>query len=233
MAEAVRLGIVVRPPHVNFSGEAFTLAEYRIGSIGVWKEAASARTSRRIGERAIGRGRDNAPRTMRHAIAILYMGLGQVRDLRHSAHRGTSCWTRPRRIHRAARSAEAGGAAAKEIDHLIRCGALDGLAESRAVLLAEVEEIRHVSAAQMTFDFARPEVPAETPRQRWDWEAELLGLPVSAFADPLALVRERLPAHLPWPSWPAPAAGRSRQQASGCRAGRAAPASSWAMAAPS
>ena len=32
-------------------------------------------------------------------------------------------------------------------------------------------------------------------RQRWDWEVELLGLPVSAFADPLALVRERLPAH--------------------------------------
>ena len=27
MAEAVRLGIAVRPPHVNFSGEAFTLDE--------------------------------------------------------------------------------------------------------------------------------------------------------------------------------------------------------------
>ncbi len=49
----------------------------------------------------------------------------------------------------------------------------------------------------MTFDFASAEVPPETLRQRWDWEGELLGLPVSAFADPLALVRERLPVHTP------------------------------------
>ena len=55
---------------------------------------------------------------------------------------------------------------------------------------------RH-SAGQLAFAFERPRVPAETLRQRWDWEAELLGLPVSAFADPLALVRDRLPPHVP------------------------------------
>ena len=85
----------------------------------------------------------------------------------------------------------------KEIDHLIRCGALDGLAESRAALLAEAGQISRGSAEQMTFNFAASHVPPETQRQCWDWEAELLGLPVSAFADPLALVREGLPAHTP------------------------------------
>jgi len=91
----------------------------------------------------------------------------------------------------------------REIEHLIRSGALDGLAASRAALLAEAQELRHGAASQMAFDFGRPAVAAETVRQRWDWETELLGLPVSALADPLALVRPRLPAHTPLRDLPA------------------------------
>ena len=129
--------------------------------------------------------------------STLFMGLGQVRDLRHAAiagilqERERAAFTGVRDLLRRV------DLRPKEIDHLIRCGALDGLAESRAALLAEAGQISRGSAEQMTFDFAAARRSPETLRQRWDWEAELLGLPVSAFADPLALVRERLPAHTP------------------------------------
>lgn len=129
--------------------------------------------------------------------SALFMGLGQVRDLRHTAiagilqERERAAFTGVRDLLRRV------DLRPKEIDHLIRCGALDGLAASRAALLAEAGQINRGSADQMAFDFAAPDVPPETLRQRWDWEAEVLGLPVSAFADPLALVREGLPPHTP------------------------------------
>lgn len=157
MAEAVRLGLDVRPPHVNFSAAAFRLVERR----------------------------------------VLYMGLGQVRDLRRSAVAEILA-ARAQRPFEGLRDLVARVTLrTKEVDHLVRCGALDGLATSRAALLHEAEEIGRHGAGQLAFAFERPNVPAETPRQRWDWEDELLGLPVSAFADPLALVRGRLPAHVP------------------------------------
>ncbi len=157
MAEAVRLGLDVRPPHVNFSAAAFSLIERQ----------------------------------------VLTMGLGQVRDLRRSAvdelldQRTQQPFTGLRDL------VQRVSLRSKEIDHLIRCGALDGLAPSRAALLDEAREIGRYSAGQLSFAFERPRVPPETLRQRWDWEDGLLGLPVSAFADPLALVRDRLPPHVP------------------------------------
>jgi DNA-directed DNA polymerase III PolC len=166
MAEAVRLGLTVRPPHINFSAEAFSLVEGRSGP-------------------------------------VLFMGLGQVRDLRRAAitairqERAAAAFSGLRDLLQRV------DLRPKEIEHLIRAGALDGLAPSRAALLAEAQEYRHGSASQMAFDFGRPVVPAETLRQRWDWETELLGLPVSALTDPLALVRARLPAHTPLTALPA------------------------------
>ena len=177
IAEAVRLGFAVRPPHVNFGEERFTL---RSPERGAW---------------SVERSSLDAPRSTLHAT--IFMGLGQVRDLRHTAitgilqERERAAFTGVRDLLRRV------DVRPKEIDHLIRCGALDGLAESRVALLAEAGQISRGSAEQMTFDFAAADVPPETLRQRWDWEVELLGLPVSAFADPLALVREHLPVHTP------------------------------------
>ncbi len=159
MAEAVRLGLAVRPPHVNHSGRRFSLG---------WE-----------GERG-----------------ILWMGLGQVRDLRRSSVRailaerqqGTFAGLRDllRRV----------SLQHKEADHLVQCGALDGLGESRMALLAEARQVQQAgSALQMTFPFARPEVQAESPAQRLAWERRLLGQPVSVH--PLAVVVDRLPTHLP------------------------------------
>jgi hypothetical protein len=173
----VRLGFAVRPPHVNFSGAAFSLANQRIN-----ESASSSFADSPFAD---------------SPFATLFMGLGQVRDLRRAAITGIlqeqerTAFTSVRDLLRRV------DLRPKEIEHLIRCGALDGLAKSRAALLAEAGQIHRGSAEQMTFDFASVDVPPETLRQRWDWEAELLGLPVSAFADPLALVRERLPAHTP------------------------------------
>jgi hypothetical protein len=166
MTEAVRLGIQVRPPHVNFSGTKFTLVpgEGRLGS--------------------------------------LYMGLGQVRDLRNSAAKAIGDARQQSAFLDLRDLLSRVDLQPKEIDHLIRCGALDGLDGSvdnfgsRNELLAEAELLRRRGGIdQLAFDFARPQPPAESLAQRWEWEQELLGLPVSALADPLALVRSTLPPH--------------------------------------
>jgi hypothetical protein len=84
----------------------------------------------------------------------------------------------------------------KEVTHLVQCGALDGLGESRAALLAETDEIRQAgSALQMTLGFTGPAVEPEPAAQRLAWERHLLGQPVSVH--PLEVVAGRLPPHLP------------------------------------
>lgn len=181
MAEAVRLGIAVRPPHVNFSGEAFGLTtDHRPLTV-----------------------EDKSSSIVHRPSSILYMGLGQVRDLRQAAV-AALVRERQRGAFRDLRDLlNRAPLRPKELDHLIRAGALDGLGESRAGLLAEAEAIRRSGgAAQMTFDFARPQVLSEPLAQRWAWETELLGLPVSALADPLALVKNRLPEHTPLAALP-------------------------------
>ncbi|MCU0510444.1 MAG: DNA polymerase III subunit alpha [Anaerolineae bacterium] len=130
----------------------------------------------------------------------LYMGLGQVRDLRNTAAAAIAA-ERARGIYTDLRDLLSRvDLQPKEVEHLVRSGALDGLrdAASRSALLAESDLLRRRGgAAQLAFDFARPDVEPESLAQRWAWEQELLGLPVSALADPLALVRERLPRHVP------------------------------------
>jgi hypothetical protein len=157
IAEAIRLGIPVRPPHVNNSRALFTLT---------------------VG-----------PKT-------LWMGLGQVRELRSASaeaiiqEREGGAYTGSRDLLSRVPLQP------KEITHLIQCGALDGLGSSRAALLSEAEDVRHAGSAwQMAFPFEEPEVPAETPEQRLAWEMELLGQPLSVH--PLDALRESLPAHLP------------------------------------
>lgn len=159
MAEAVRLGLAVRPPHVNHSGAHFTLN---------WE-----------GERG-----------------TLWMGLGQVRDLRQASVRTTISERRRQPFASVRDLAARVPLQHKELVHLIRCGALDGLGASRAALLAEaVEAERAGSTLQMAFDLGRQEVEPEPPAQRLAWEQQLLGQPVSVH--PLELLAGCLPEHLP------------------------------------
>ena len=158
MVEAVRLGLAVRPPHVNHSGPRFTLG---------WE-----------GEQG-----------------VLWMGLGQVRDLRRASSR-TIVTERHRQPFVDVRDLlRRVPLQHKEAVHLVQCGALDGLGGSRAALLAEAREIQQAgSALQMTFPFAQPQIAAESPAQRLAWERHLLGQPVSVH--PLEAVDAPLPEHL-------------------------------------
>ena len=155
MAEAVHLGIDVRPPHVNHSQRAFCLS---------WEA-----------ERP-----------------VLWMGLGQVRDLRRSA------------VHAIVAARECGpftglrdllqrvDLQAKEVRHLIECGALDGLGGSRPALLVEAREISRAGSARQLPLFEQNTLRGSCPEpdalsQRAAWERLLLGYPVSLLHQPLAL----------------------------------------------
>ena len=157
MAEAVRLGIVIRPPHINHSDRAFTLSYL-------------------------------SPPPEAHS-PVLWMGLGQIRDLRKSSVKAI-VESRDRRPFDSLQDlVERIPLQTKELTHLIQCGALDGLSPSRAALLAEAELIgRAGSAQQMAFAFTTAETPPESPAERMAWEQHILGFPVSLH--PLDLVEE-------------------------------------------
>jgi hypothetical protein len=76
----------------------------------------------------------------------------------------------------------------KEIQHLIRCGALEGLGKNRAMLLADSSHLaRAGSSRQLAFDFARQTgIAPDAPEERFQWELHILGLPVSVH--PLELI---------------------------------------------
>ncbi|MCL4870609.1 MAG: DNA polymerase III subunit alpha [Anaerolineae bacterium] len=160
IAEAQRLGIEVRPPHINHSGHRFTLA---------WEQ-----------------GRP-----------ILWMGLGQVRDLRHKS---IAAITQERARHPFASLRDLFSRVSlqkKEVTHLIQCGGLQGLGSSRSALLADWERIeRGGSAGQMSFLFHDAVVAyQESAEERLAWEKRLLGWPVSV--TPLDSMRERLGKAIP------------------------------------
>ncbi|MBX3058304.1 MAG: DNA polymerase III subunit alpha [Anaerolineae bacterium] len=161
IAEAQRLGIPVHPPHVNVSGRGFTLA---------------------------GGDLTGFQKPVRSGELHLWMGLGQIRDLRQSA---IEAIVAARPYHNLRDLLHKVPLQNKEIAHLIQCGALDGLAESRDALLAEAAEIERAgNVGQMAFGFGvGTAVPPESLAQRLEWETRLLGWPVSA--NPIALVKEQ------------------------------------------
>lgn len=147
IAEARRLGLTIRPPHVNYSRSRFAMRE-----------------------------KDENERP------ILWMGLGQVRDLRRSSimeivrRRETGPFTSARDLLQRVSLQE------KEIDHLVRCGALDGLGASRQALLAEVKDMQRTGSANQLNLFGQTmmRVPEAEPFvQQLRWERELLGWPMS------------------------------------------------------
>lgn len=155
MAEAIRLGMTVRPPHMNHSAAGFTLA---------WEAGQP----------------------------VLWMGLGQVRDVRHQTIReivaGQPFADLSDILSRVTLQD-------KEIDHLIRCGALDGLGEHRAALLAAATLARRAgSAQQMAFAFAQPPAMAESLAQQWAWEKRILGYPLHALQAWLPQLAAQVPA---------------------------------------
>jgi DNA polymerase III subunit alpha len=129
---------------------------------------------------------------------ILWMGLSWVRDLRRSTVRAIVAEREHGPFATLRDLAMRVPLQRKEREHLAQCGALDGLGESRAALLAEGADLgRAESALQLSFDLHLPAVEAETLAQRVDWERQVLGYPVSLLRAPLKLVEDRLPEHTP------------------------------------
>jgi len=162
MAEAVRLGIPVNPPHVNHSHKAFTLT-YQ-DSNGLSKNPT------------------------------LWMGLSQVRDLRRSSVQAIIAGREEQPFDDLLDLARRVPLQTKELQHLIQCGALDGLGTSRAALLADAELYNRAgSVGQITFSFVQKQTSRENAAQRLAWERHILGQPVSVH--PLDLI-ESLPTQL-------------------------------------
>jgi hypothetical protein len=89
----------------------------------------------------------------------------------------------------------------KELPHLIQCGALDGVGESRAALLAEAERMALAGGAgQLAFDFFQPPIVPDTAVERLAWERHILGMPVSV--NPLDALADRLENCCPLPDLP-------------------------------
>ena len=148
IAEAVRLGIAVRPPHVNHSRRQFRLE---------WLLAKQGGVE-----------------------PVLWMGLGQVRDLRRVTVEAISGAQRERSFCDLHDLVMRVPLHKKELVHLIQCGALDGMGSSRTALLDEAAAIRRTNwRQQLAFDFVEVESPAETATQRMTWEQRILGQPVS------------------------------------------------------
>jgi DNA-directed DNA polymerase III PolC len=158
-AEARRLGIQVRPPHVNRSGMTFTLS---------YEPPTPSE------ENSSGR------------LPTLWMGLSQVRDLRRASIQAI-LQARSEALFADLRDLlQRVPLQTKEVEHLICCGGLDGLGENRASMLAMAEDIRRAgNVGQLSFDFGVNKVAAESPSQRFAWEKRILGDPVSVH--PLAL----------------------------------------------
>lgn len=163
ICEAQRLGIAVRPPHINHSGEHFTLAY----------PAENQRD-------------DEDGAELEQPQPTLWMGLGQVRSLRR---RTVQALLAERPFVDLADLLQRVSLQQKELLHLIRCGALDELGASRAALQAEAKErLQGAQLHQMAFAFARPELPSESPAERLAWEKRILGQPLTVH--PLALVQK-------------------------------------------
>jgi DNA polymerase III alpha subunit len=118
---------------------------------------------------------------------VFWMGLDQVRDLSRSSIKEIVRERRERPFEGLGDLLRRVSLQVKEADHLIRCGGLDGLAENRAELLAEAQQVaRAGNALQLALPFDRPPAAPETPADRFSWERELLGIPVSVH--PLELI---------------------------------------------
>jgi DNA polymerase III alpha subunit len=123
------------------------------------------------------------------------MGLGQVRDLRRSSERAIIAERQKAPIRGLRDLMRRINLQQKEVVHLIQCGALDDLGDSRNAMLAEAKDILQAgSALQMAFDFDRPKVEGESPTQRLAWEQHLLGRPVSIH--PIQVEVSSIPDHL-------------------------------------
>jgi DNA-directed DNA polymerase III PolC len=119
----------------------------------------------------------------------LFVGLGWVKDL-HRSTQAEIVRQRQRRPYDGLRDLLSRVPMMdREIEHLIKAGALDGMGRSRHHLLMELASIQRAgSPLQASFGFFAPsETPPDRPSQTFAWELNLLGMPISVH--PLQILR--------------------------------------------
>ena len=174
MAEALRWGIEIRPPHINTS---------------TWQVHLTQEASL------------TGPQGSAHPV--IWLGLNLVRDLRRHAvqailkarEAGPFLDVRDLLLRVDLQS--------KEITHLIQCGALDGLGINRQAMIREALGVtRAGSARQFAFDFAAPEVEPPTYAQRLQWERHILGYPIGVLREWLPQLQRESKDHRPLSAYP-------------------------------
>lgn len=167
IAEALKIGIPVKPPHINASDQAFSIS-YGLppGTIG---------SSTHLGQDT--------------GNPILWMGLKQVRDLRKSTTKSIIKERGLRPFSSLNGFLARISLQEKELINLVKCGAFDGLANSRQEMLDDIKQYNRAgSHRQLAFDFAALGTnEVETVADRIGWEKEIVGMPVSSH--PLELVK--------------------------------------------
>jgi hypothetical protein len=122
--------------------------------------------------------------------AVLWMGLGQVRDLRRRSIEAILAARSDADFESVHDVWERLTLQGRELEHLIQCGALDGLGQHRTAMLGQARAFER-RGDQREFEFMQ--VPAgekESDHQRLEWERQILGMPLSVH--PLELVRDQL-----------------------------------------
>ncbi|MFN8442640.1 MAG: hypothetical protein U0175_17835, partial [Caldilineaceae bacterium] len=110
---------------------------------------------------------------------MLWMGLGQVQHLRYNAIEEMIAERNRQPFTALDDLRERVVLQQRELVNLVQCGGLDGLAENRATILAQLQKNQAATPQQLAFDFAQPQIEPESASQRLRWEKELLGQPVS------------------------------------------------------
>ncbi len=155
MVEAKRLGFAIKPPHINHSQGHFSLSYEPV--------KPGDQTERK----------DNPRPT-------LWMGLGQVRNLRQQMVRTIIEERQSEPFLSLADLIQRVPLQEKELRHLVQCGALDGLGSSRGGLLSQVDTVARAGATQqMSFAFAPTDEATESASQRLEWESFILGQAIS------------------------------------------------------
>lgn len=111
----------------------------------------------------------------------LWMGLSGVRDLKRKTIAQIIAERGKRKFDSLSDLMARVPLREKEITHLIKAGALDGLVHSRAQGLADLESIlASPNVMQRSFDFmSGRKMPIERVSQRFRWERELIGMPLT------------------------------------------------------
>ena len=135
------------------------------------------------------------------SLPVLWMGLGQVRELTRKSIAAIQGARQQRPFRSLDDLLRRARLRLGEAENLVKAGALDGLGTSRRVLLAHLEGRSSSAPLQAALPFFQANGdadgntdPNDTLLQRLAWEQEMLGWPVSehplrAFEDRLAALR--------------------------------------------